>query len=35
VTRWVRAANGDLIHEDTWHSHYNVVNGVTEVGPRR
>jgi vancomycin resistance protein YoaR len=35
VTRWVRAANGDLIHHDTWHSHYNVVNGVTEVGPRR
>jgi vancomycin resistance protein YoaR len=35
VTRWVRDADGNLIHEDTWHSHYNTVNGVTEVGPRR
>jgi vancomycin resistance protein YoaR len=35
VTRWVRDANGNLVHEDTWFSHYNTVNGVTEVGPRR
>jgi vancomycin resistance protein YoaR len=35
VTRWVRDADGNLIHEDTWFSHYNTVNGVTEVGPRR
>jgi vancomycin resistance protein YoaR len=35
VTRWVRDADGNVIHEDTWYSHYNTVNGVTEVGPRR
>ena len=35
VTRWVRDADGNLIHEDTWHSHYNVVNGITEVGRSR
>jgi vancomycin resistance protein YoaR len=35
VTRWVRDANGNLIHEDTWYSHYRTVNGITEVGPRR
>ena len=35
VTRWVRDRDGNLIHENTWHSHYNVVNGITEVGPRR
>jgi vancomycin resistance protein YoaR len=35
VTRWVRDADGNLIHEDTWYSHYNTVNGVTEVGPSR
>jgi vancomycin resistance protein YoaR len=35
VTRWVRDADGNLIHEDTWFSHYNTVNGITEVGPRR
>src|SRR5688572_32669260 len=26
VTRWVRDANGTLIHEDTWYSHYRTVN---------
>jgi len=35
VTRWVRDRDGKLIHEDTWFSHYNTVNGVTEVGPRK
>jgi vancomycin resistance protein YoaR len=35
VSRWVRDRDGDLIHEDTWVSHYNTVNGITEVGPRR
>ena len=35
VTRWVRDANGTLIHEDTWYSHYRTVNGITEVGPTR
>lgn len=35
VTRWVRDADGNIIHEDTWFSHYNTVNGVTEVGPKR
>ena len=33
VTRWVRDANGNLLHEDTWYSHYRTVNGITEVGP--
>ncbi|HEX6656010.1 MAG TPA: VanW family protein [Candidatus Limnocylindria bacterium] len=35
VTRWVRDAKGNIIHQDTWYSHYSVVNGVTEVGPKR
>jgi vancomycin resistance protein YoaR len=35
VTRWVRDANGNLLHEDTWYSHYRTVNGITEVGPKR
>jgi vancomycin resistance protein YoaR len=35
VTRWVRDADGNLIHQDTWYSHYSVVNGITEVGPRK
>jgi vancomycin resistance protein YoaR len=35
VTRWVRDADGDLIHEDTWFSHYRTVNGITEVGPKK
>ncbi|HEY7463282.1 MAG TPA: VanW family protein [Candidatus Limnocylindria bacterium] len=35
VTRWVRDANGNLIHENTWYSHYRTVNGITEVGPKR
>ena len=34
VTRWVRDANGNLIHEDTWYSHYRTVNGITQVGPK-
>ncbi len=34
VTRWVRDADGNLIHEDTWYSHYRTVNGITEVGPK-
>jgi vancomycin resistance protein YoaR len=34
VTRWVRDAEGNLIHEDIWFSHYNMVNGVIEVGPK-
>jgi vancomycin resistance protein YoaR len=34
VTRWVRDAGGNLLHEDTWYSHYRTVNGITEVGPR-
>jgi vancomycin resistance protein YoaR len=33
VTRTVRDADGTVIHVDTWFSHYNVVNGITEVGP--
>jgi vancomycin resistance protein YoaR len=35
VTRWVRDRDGNLLHEDTWVSYYNTVNGVTEVGPKR
>jgi hypothetical protein len=35
VTRWVRDAKGNLIHQDTWTSHYRTVNGVTEYGPKR
>jgi vancomycin resistance protein YoaR len=35
VTRWVRDAQGNIIHEDTWYSDYRTVNGITEVGPRR
>lgn len=34
VTRWVRDANGNLLHENTWYSHYRTVNGITEVGPK-
>jgi len=33
VTRTVRDADGTVIHVDTWFSHYNAVNGITEVGP--
>ncbi|HET6745714.1 MAG TPA: VanW family protein, partial [Candidatus Limnocylindria bacterium] len=29
VTRWVRDADGNLIHENTWYSHYRTVNGIT------
>lgn len=35
VTRWVRDANGALLHQNTWYSHYRTVNGITEVGPKR
>ena len=35
VTRWVRNADGNIIHQDTWTSHYRTVNGVTEYGPKR
>jgi hypothetical protein len=35
VTRWVRDADGNLIHTDIWTSHYRTVNGITEYGPRR
>jgi vancomycin resistance protein YoaR len=35
VTRWVRDANGNIIHQDTWTSHYRTVNGVTEYGPKK
>ena len=35
VTRWVRDANGNILHENTWYSDYNTVNGITEVGPKR
>jgi len=33
VTRIVRDADGNVIWQNTWFSHYNNVNGVTEVGP--
>lgn len=32
VTRWVRAADGTLLHEDTWFSRYAVITGIVEVG---
>jgi vancomycin resistance protein YoaR len=35
VTRWVKDANGNIIHQDTWTSHYRTVNGVTEYGPKK
>jgi vancomycin resistance protein YoaR len=35
VTRWVRDADGNLLHENTWYSHYRTVNGITEVGPKK
>lgn len=33
VTRTVRDADGNVIWQNTWFSHYNNVNGITEVGP--
>jgi vancomycin resistance protein YoaR len=33
VTRTVRAADGAILHVDTWTSNYRTVNGITEVGP--
>lgn len=35
VTRTVRDADGNVLHLDTWFSHYNTVNGITEVGPKK
>jgi vancomycin resistance protein YoaR len=35
VTRWVYDADGNVLHENVWFSHYRTVNGITEVGPRR
>jgi vancomycin resistance protein YoaR len=35
VTRWVRDAQGNILHEDVWYSDYRTVNGITEVGPKR
>ncbi len=35
VTRRVFDADGNLLHENVWVSYYRVVNGITEVGPRR
>ncbi|MGH2456397.1 MAG: VanW family protein, partial [Candidatus Limnocylindria bacterium] len=34
VTRTVRAADGEVIWTNTWHSAYRTVNGITEVGPK-
>jgi hypothetical protein len=34
VTRTVYAADGTIIHQNTWFSDYRAVNGVTLVGPR-
>ncbi len=33
VTRTVLDANGNVLHANTWTSHYRTVNGITEVGP--
>lgn len=33
VTRVVRDADGNVVWENTWISHYRPVNGITEVGP--
>lgn len=35
VKRTVRDANGKVIHEDTWHSSYRLLNGLTMVGRYR
>jgi vancomycin resistance protein YoaR len=35
VTRWVRDADGNIIHKDVWFSHYRTVNGITEYGPKK
>ncbi len=32
VTRTVKDANGNVIHLDTFHSHYSLLNGLTMVG---
>ena len=33
VTRWVYAADGSVLHQNTWFSDYRAVNGITLVGP--
>ena len=33
VSRTVRDGAGNILHADTWTSHYRTVNGITEVGP--
>ncbi|HEY6607761.1 MAG TPA: VanW family protein [Candidatus Limnocylindria bacterium] len=33
VSRWVYAADGSLVHQNTWFSDYRAVNGITLVGP--
>jgi vancomycin resistance protein YoaR len=33
VTRTVYAADGSLVHQNTWFSDYRTVNGITLVGP--
>lgn len=33
VERYVRDSGGNLVHHDTWVSHYRVVNGIVRVGP--
>jgi len=32
VTRTVTDASGTVIHNDTWSSHYSVVNGQVQIG---
>jgi vancomycin resistance protein YoaR len=32
VTRTVRDASGNIIHEDVFHSRYKTINGITQVG---
>jgi vancomycin resistance protein YoaR len=32
VTRIVRNRNGDVIHKETWYSHYSRITGVVQVG---
>jgi vancomycin resistance protein YoaR len=33
VSRTVRDANGNVVHQNTWFSDYRTVNGITLVGP--
>ena len=32
VTRTVRDSAGNILHEDVFHSRYQTINGVTQVG---